>query len=922
MIIGHNILKTCFLLFLGIFTFYFSHVYGSEIQYLFPIPDTEHHQPETVIILRFWNINPDQIANLNSFITLTGDISGNLTGQTVVSTDGRTINFKPDVNYSLGEKVNVRVTPRRIGQSNAFLDTTFHFTILEELPPSFPEPDPLFSSQGNESQSIRKTTVTNGPDPVILNGVSIPPDFPIINVLTSDNPDTGYVFVSKLEDNTFHIISDNEGNPVWYRRVTAGNSFDLKVQHDGQLSMTSPYEITRYLHIAMDSTYTVTDTFRTALGYWIDIHELQVMPNGDYYLINGEHRNVDMSKVVEGGDPNAYVVDNFIVGMDSEDHLIFLWRSMDHYEVTNAIHKDLTQNRIDYAHLNAIEIDHDGHILTSCRHQDEITKIDRNTGQIIWRLGGRYDEFQWINDVARISYQHDIRVLPNGHYTIFDNGNFHNPPFSRALELEVDTNNWTVTKVWEYNSGDIQSEGMGNAQRLPGGNTLINWGYIPYPFLTEVRPDGSKALEMTFRDGGRSYRTFKFPWEGKAAIPYMILVHNTDRITLLFNKFGDPDVSYYNIYAGTSPHPTQIVATTTQPFKHLITELENNQHYYFRVTAVNTIGEESDYSNEQNMLVNLTVPGENLIQNGDFESGFSSWNLNVYNGAETSVEITPDGEMHFVILNPGLNLSDIVLNQTDIPVLQGRTYQIGFDAYAEGSRLFEVSLQKDDPPWNNISLNGPSWITPQKQHFTYEFVLDDPSATEALISLKAGGSPINVYVDNVSLKQILDLSPPEANFKADTTMGMHPFEVHFQDLSFGSITSWSWDFGDGGTSTDQHPSHIYQSADTFSISLTVTGPEGSDVMIRDNYITVLESPPVADFSADTTSGFWPFTVQFSDLSTGVISTWNWSFGDGEISIEQSPSHAYQTADTFDVTLSVTGPGGADTLLRENHILVS
>ena len=73
--------------------------------------------------------------------------------------------------------------------------------------------------------------------------------------------------------------------------------------------------------------------------------------------------------------------------------------------------------------MNAIEIDHDGNLLLSSRFQDEVSKIDRNTGEFIWRLGGQNDQFEWLNDTLKLAYQHDVRVLPNGHITVFDNGN-------------------------------------------------------------------------------------------------------------------------------------------------------------------------------------------------------------------------------------------------------------------------------------------------------------------------------------------------------------------------------------------------------------------------------------------------------------------------------------------------------------------
>ena len=125
---------------------------------------------------------------------------------------------------------------------------------------------------------------------------------------------------------------------------------------------------------------------------------------------------------------------------------------------------------------------------------------------------------------------------------------FHVPYFSRALEFELDTLNMTVTKVWEFAEDPLTySRYMGNTQRLPNGNTLINWAVYNKPKLTEVRPDGSKAFEMDFKNGYDCYRTFRYPWKGKAIVPYLVIESWDDRVSLMFNKFGDTDVDHYNI---------------------------------------------------------------------------------------------------------------------------------------------------------------------------------------------------------------------------------------------------------------------------------------------------------------------------------------------------------------------------------------
>ena len=163
---------------------------------------------------------------------------------------------------------------------------------------------------------------------------------------------------------------------------------------------------------------------------------------------------------------------------------------------------------------------------------------------------------------------------------------------------------------------------------------------------------------------------------------------------------------------------------------------------------------------------------------------------------------------------------------------------------------------------------------------------------------------------------------PQAAYTAAPLAGTAPLTVTFTDQSTGSITSWSWSFGDGGTSTQQHPTHVYTTPGSYTVTLTVSGPGGADSETKTNYITVGYAAPIAAFTAAPLSGTPPLTVTFTDQSTGPITTWDWSFGDGGVSGARHPAHIYETAGTYTVTLTVTGPGGSDTEIKPGYITVS
>ena len=165
---------------------------------------------------------------------------------------------------------------------------------------------------------------------------------------------------------------------------------------------------------------------------------------------------------------------------------------------------------------------------------------------------------------------------------------------------------------------------------------------------------------------------------------------------------------------------------------------------------------------------------------------------------------------------------------------------------------------------------------------------------------------------------------PNANFSGTPRSGTLPLTVNFTDSSTGgAATSWYWTFGDTSTSTQQNPSHTYTSSGDFTVSLTATGPGGSDTETKIAYISVDEPAPVADFSATPLTGDAPLLVSFTDQSTGGAATsWLWNFGDGTTSNLQNPTHTYTKSGPYAVLLSVGGPGGSDYELKLNYINVS
>lgn len=487
----------------NVFTFASGTAGKSYISYFDPFPNAKYVNKNTAIAIR-----PNALLNAGSIlkpgaVTITGSINYNYSYICVVSADKSTYIFKPLTGFADGEKIAVKfssVIKDKSGKSIEPFEYSFYVT-------ERPLIQSHFTGLENELSAELISKLENN-----VPSFTGSEDIPQINVNFSDNPSPGKILMSNIVfnvqiPNTPHLLILNNDASVVFSRQMSAQVFDFNRQPNGNFTYFSRNGGKYY---ELDTNYVRVDSFYTGNGYLTDIHELRVLPNRNALLMSYDKQIVDMSQVVQGGNPAAQVTGLIIQEIDVNKNVVFQWRSWDHIPITDATHEDFLAVEIDYIHGNALEADNDGNILLSSRHLDEITKINRLTGNVIWRLGGKQNQFSFPNDPGRFSHQHGIRRLLNGNIIMFDNGNYHTPSESRAVEYILDETNRIATKVWEYkNSPAIYGNAMGFAQRLENGNTLISWGSVN-PTVTEVKPDGTRALVMNLPSGVFSYRVFKY----------------------------------------------------------------------------------------------------------------------------------------------------------------------------------------------------------------------------------------------------------------------------------------------------------------------------------------------------------------------------------------------------------------------------
>ena len=331
-------------------------------------------------------------------------------------------------------------------------------------------------------------------------------------ITINQNPFGSNLFIHTMGDQPRYIaIIDSQLSPSWF--INSGEfGLDFKVNQN----YLTFFNKSNQNWIVLNDKMKEVDTLNCVNGYKADYHDIQLLQNGGYILQAYDSISVNMSQIVSGGNPNAIVIYLIIQEFDQNKNLIFEWNAWDHLNIADYTNLDLTRLRLTWMHGNSIEVDQDFHLLVSNRRSSEILKIDRNTGDVLWYLGGPNNDFTINNDSFNgFNKQHDVRRLSNGNILLFDNGNEHQPPISRVVEYSVNEINKSINLVWEfYHPEQLLGLAMGSAQRLPNQNTLINWGIVNNngAIITEVDYNKNIVLEIRYPLGVRCYKVRKEDW--------------------------------------------------------------------------------------------------------------------------------------------------------------------------------------------------------------------------------------------------------------------------------------------------------------------------------------------------------------------------------------------------------------------------
>lgn len=477
--------------------------------------------------------------------------------------------------------------------------------------------------------------------PQVWSFVSEPHLHPMrINVITH-KPGTSHGFLF-LAPYTFSLnalygqpgalILDNKGNPIWFRPLSSPNlmNTDFRVQklHGKKVltfwqgSLATPPTYTNSpggssepgsCYYILDKSYRVIRTVKARKGFISDIHEFLITPHHTALFLSTKVVPMDLTPY--GGPQNGYIQDFAIQEIDLKTNkLIFFWDALEHIPLTDsyepASSASETSNIWDVYHLNSIGLtDKESDILVSGRNTWTIYRINKPTGNIIWRLGGKQSDFT-IGVGASFSWQHDARFLPNNIISLFDDNCCESStippgtPPAHGLILKLDMDNMIANfKRSYFHDPNLQIASQGNVQSLENGNKFIGWGQSQYfseykkAGNTESDPALNTLYDAQMPGDNFTYRAYRHDWVGSPDYPPKIAVESINGKSVVYASWnGSTKTEAWQVFAGDCPeHLSKIKTADKSGFETAIKV--NNHGPFFKVKALNAKGRVIGVSN-------------------------------------------------------------------------------------------------------------------------------------------------------------------------------------------------------------------------------------------------------------------------------------------------------------------------------------
>ena len=388
------------------------------------------------------------------------------------------------------------------------------------------------------------------------------PDRVRVTVAARGRTAPGYVFlaVKRGPGQDGPMILDDAGHIVWFHPVPAHMAATLfRVQHyRGEPVLTWWQGRTRYGHgrgedVILDRHYRRIAVVRAGDGLIADHHVFELTPRGTAYLSAYVRRRTDLRAV--GGPRDGEIFDSVVQEVDvASGRVVWQWRASDHVPVSEGVTRPKTGVPHDYFHVNAVDPGPHGTLLISARNTHAIYDVDKRSGRIVWRLGGRRSDFRF-GPGARFAFQHDVRWLGHDTLSLFDNeATPPKAPQSRGLVLRLDLRARTARVVRQYRHPDkLLIPAEGNLQTLPDGHAFTSWGVAGH--VSEFARNGRLLFDLLLPPGADSYQAFRSAWSGAPLDRPALAAQRTagGQVTAWASWNGATALRAWQLLAGSSP---------------------------------------------------------------------------------------------------------------------------------------------------------------------------------------------------------------------------------------------------------------------------------------------------------------------------------------------------------------------------------
>jgi len=385
------------------------------------------------------------------------------------------------------------------------------------------------------------------------------------HIYVSNSIAPGYVFLAssgkKGDKGPYFLqIMNNAGLPYAYKLAgylqpgdnyyprdfkVLANGLLLNAQYTGWFSYISGGTVIDQL---LDENLNLVETLQMGNGYQAEGHDFELLPNGHVLMMGYYTTLADIRSAAPAAYPRTEVSGAVIQELDGNRKVVWQWRTWDHFNWTDFSDwgSGSTGSLIAGWHVDAVRLDPmDQNLLVATT--GEAMKINRQTGRVMWRLGGARNQFTFAGVAPQEALLqlagHDFHRLPNGNVLLFNNGAADGSRTSQVHEYQLDEVNKVATHVWQYvPATTVPTCAMGNAQRLPNGNTFIGWGASNggnHPACTEVTSSGQVVFDLSFTNALMdSYRAFRFVYPPDAQVIGAAAFDLTGRNTYSFANTG------------------------------------------------------------------------------------------------------------------------------------------------------------------------------------------------------------------------------------------------------------------------------------------------------------------------------------------------------------------------------------------------